>query len=340
MDAFYASVEEVDDPFLRNKAVIVGGLNPHGIVTAANYEARKYGIHSAMAGFIAREKCPHGYFVRGRRQRYVEVSEKVFDILHSFTDKIEKLSIDEAFLDIEDLKRDPLEIIKKIKEEVYEKTSLTMSVGLSYNKFLAKLASDMNKPDGITIIDKDKAKVILPKLPIGEVYGIGPKNKSKLEAIGIYTVDDMYQLDMDFLENLFGKSGNEIYHRIRGDDDRALEIDRKRKSIGIERTFSADIGSKNVLNKLLKEYSEKLTEELNKKGFKTKTIIVKTKDREFNIQTRSKTLSHYTKSQEEIYEIACELLDEFNLDKELRLMGLTGANLIRDDIEQLSLFNI
>ena len=338
MDAFYAAVEEVDNPKLKGRPVIVGGLSNQGVVTTANYEARKYGVHSAMPIFMAKKKCPHGAFVPGRMSRYQEVSRNVFRVLYEFTDLIEQVSIDEAYLDISNMRISPMEVVKKIKERVMEDTGLTMSIGISYNKFLAKLASDWNKPNGVTVIDSNMVPEILLPLPVEKVHGIGPKSAKKLNDIAVYTIEDLMRLSEEFLEELFGKSGRETYNRIRGIDLREIDTSRERKSLGIERTFY-DTDDIELLKEYLKSYSLSLASELENKQIHARTIIVKVKDENFKTQTRSKTLSNHIKSAEEIFEIGESLLDEININQKIRLLGITAANLISSDLEQLSLFN-
>ena len=216
MDAFYASVEEHDNPKLKGRPLIVGGNSRRGIATTANYEARKYGIHSAMPIFIAKQKCLHARIVPTRMWRYKEVSRQVFDILNEFTNLIEPLSIDEGFLDVSHSEKDSLEIAKDIKKRVLETTGLTMSIGISYNKFLAKIGSDWNKPDGIKVINKSMVPEILLPLSVGEVHGIGPKSAKRLNNIGIYKIRDLMNLSEEFLVSFFGNHGTEIYERIRG----------------------------------------------------------------------------------------------------------------------------
>lgn len=339
MDAFYAAVEEKDDSILKGHPVIVGGMSKHGIVTTANYEARKFGIHSAMPAFQARAQCPHGIYIKPRMERYRQVSREIFDVLYEYTDRIEKISVDEAYLDIKEIKGHPIKTIKKIKKRVYEEIGLTMSIGLSYNKFLAKLASDWNKPDGITIIDKASLSTMLPPLSIKKVHGIGPKSEKKLNNIGIYNIGDLLQLEENFLIELFGKAGREIYFRIRGEDDREIDTSRERKSIGIERTFEIDTDDKTTLNSYLRDFSNQLSEELIKKKLHSRTIIVKIKDEKFRSQTRSRTLTTHTDDRDQIYEVGCSLLNEIEIDKKIRLLGITGSNLISKDLKQLSLFD-
>ena len=338
MDAFYASVEEHDNPKIKGLPVIVGGLSNHGVVTTANYIARKYGIHSAMPIFMARTKCPKGCFVPPRMERYQEVSNQVFSILYEFTDLVEKVSIDEAYMDISKINMEPLEVIMKIKKRVLEKTGLTMSAGISYNKFLAKLASEWEKPNGIKIITEDMVPKILLPLPVRKVHGIGPKSAKKLNDIGIYTIEDLIRVSEEFLIELLGKSGMEVYNRIRGIDNRKIDLNRERKSLGIERTFSESTKDKELLKIYIERFSEELASELDQRKIYGRTITLKLKDEKFITQTRSKTLNNHTNSSTEIFNTAIGLLDETNLNHDIRLLGLTASNLVSTKIEQLSLF--
>lgn len=339
MDAFYAAVEEHDNPKLKGKPVIVGGLSNQGVVTTANYHARKYGVHSAMPIFMAKKRCPQGCFVPGRMKRYQEVSKAVFSILYEFTDLVEQVSIDEAYLDISKINMDPLKVVEKIKERVMDHTSLTMSIGISYNKFLAKLASDWNKPDGVKIIRPDMVPRILLPLPVKAVHGIGPKSAKRLNDIAVYTVEDLLRLSENFLVEFFGKSGREIYNRIRGIDPREIDTSRERKSLGIERTFREDTNDVDLLKTYLKTFSLDLAAELEDKGIHTRTIIVKIKDESFRTQTRSRTLSSHISSAGEIFAIGVNLLDEIRITQKIRLLGIMATNLISLDLEQLSLFD-
>ncbi len=339
MDAFYASVEEHDNPKLKGLPVIVGGLSNHGIVTTANYHARKYGVHSAMPIFMAKQKCPHGYFLPVRMERYKDVSKQVFDILYGITDLVEPLSIDEAYLDVSNIDANPIHIAEEIKQKVMENTGLTMSVGISYNKFLAKLASDWNKPNGMKIITVEMIPDILLPLPVKSVYGIGKKSSKKLNDIGIYTIEDLMRLSEEFLIELFGKAGTEIYNRIRGLDPRKINVERERKSIGTERTFTKHTKNKDILKSFLHSFSLDLESSLESRNLQAKTITIKIKDINFRIQTKSKTLNNYISNFEEIFETATDLLDEIEITQDIRLIGLTASNLIDLKLEQLSLFD-
>lgn len=337
MDAFYASVEEVDNPRLKGYPVIVGGSSNHGIVTTANYEARKFGIHSAMPIFMAKKRCPHGIFIPTRIDRYREVSRNVFKVLYRYTDLIEPISVDEAYLDISNIPMAPIDFIEKMKREIKMETGLTLSVGLSYNKFLAKLASDWNKPNGIKIITKDMVPDILPPLPVKAVHGIGPKSAKRLNNIGIYTIGDLLGISEEFLIELFGKMGTEVYYRIRGIDFREINTNRERKSLGTETTFD-ETTDRDLLRRYLQIFSKEISEDLISKRIQGKTIILKIKDQDFKIKTRSKTLNNYTNSEKTILEIGEELFSEIKITKAIRLIGLTVSNLMTAEMEQLSLF--
>ncbi len=339
MDAFYAAVEEKDNPALKGLPVIVGGKSRHGIVTTCNYEARKYGIHSAMPIFMAKRRCPRGVFIQPRIWRYKEISNEVMEILYEITEVIEQLSIDEAFLDISKVQMDPLDLAFYIKKRVREETGLTVSVGISYNKFLAKLATDWNKPDGIKIISKDMIPQVLLPLPVKKVYGIGKKSANRLNNIGIYTIKDLMKLSEDFLVEMFGKGGSEIYDRIRGVDNRKVEVSRERKSVGTETTFEDYIKDKAVLKSYLLEFSKEVSEILLNKGMQGRTITIKTKDHEFVQHTRSRTVLNHINHYEDIFKVASSILDDMEIDKNLRLIGLTLSNLTTLDVEQLSLFD-
>ncbi len=339
MDAFYASVEEQDNPRIKGLPVIVGGLSNHGIVTTANYEARKYGIHSAMPIFMAKKKCPRGCFVPPRMKRYQEVSREVFNILYEFTDLIEQVSIDEAYLDISTLNMEPLDLVMKIKEKVMRSTGLTMSIGISYNKFLAKLASDWNKPNGIKIITENMIPDILLPLPVRKVHGIGPKSAKKLNDIGVFIIEDLLRLSEEFLVEMFGKAGMEIYNRIRGIDYRKVNTTRERKSLGVERTFDESTDNMETLIKYIKKFSQELSYDLKSKGLHGRTIILKIKDENFTVQTRSKTLNEYINDFPQILDISLELLGEVEINNKIRLIGITASNLMTSELEQLSLFD-
>lgn len=338
MDAFFAAVEVIDNPKLKGKPVIVGGTSERGVVATCSYEARAYGIRSAMPIYIAKTKCPNGEYVPTRHWRYKEVSNKIFNIFYQITDLVEPLSIDEAYLDITGVNKDPLEIAAFIKRKVKSETGLTISVGISYNKFLAKLASDWNKPNGLKVITKDMVPKILFPLPVGKVYGLGEKSTKKLNDIGIFTVEELYNLPEDLLAEFFGKFGVEIYERIRGIDRREVTIARERKSIGKETTLSVDTDNKEELKVYLKHFSQGISNILKSKNVSGNNVTIKIKTSSFISHTRSKTLRHYISDEEEIYREACLVLDEIIFEEKIRLIGISISNLKEKRIEQLTLW--
>lgn len=275
MDAFFASVEILDNPKLKGKPIIVGGEGGRGVVTTCSYEARKYGVKSAMPGFKAKALCPDGIFVPIRHYRYREISNNVFKLLYDITEKIEQVSIDEAYLDISDLEESAMDVAMRIKDLIKNKIGLTLSVGISYNKFLAKIASDWEKPDGLMEIKKENVKTLLGPLEISKVYGLGKKSVKKLNNIGIYTINDMYELPRDIYSEYFGKFGNEIYDRIRGIDNREVINKRERKSIGKEITLKEDTKNVEELSHYLMDFSTYIEDYLKKHGLKAKTITLK-----------------------------------------------------------------
>ncbi|ADH60078.1 DNA-directed DNA polymerase [Thermoanaerobacter mathranii subsp. mathranii str. A3] len=336
MDAFFASVEQHDNPKYKGKPVIVGGLSGRGVVSTCSYEARKYGIHSAMPMYMARKLCPHGIFLSVRRKRYEEVSKQIFDILYSITPLVEPVSIDEAYLDVTDIDKNPEVIAKEIKKKVKETTGLTISAGVSYNKFLAKLASDWNKPDGFTVITEDMIPDILKPLPVSKVYGIGEKSEERLKSMGINTIGDLLKLSQENLVEIFGKVGVEIYLRIRGIDERPVETMREIKSIGKEKTLEKDTKDKKLLLHYAKLFSDIISEELFRAGLYARTVTVKIKTSDFAIHTKSKTLNKYIRLSEDIYNVAYEIIENIKLDQYIRLIGLSVSNLSAVKYEQLS----
>ena len=336
MDAFFAAVEIRENPKLKGKPVIVGGTSSRGIVATASYEARKYGIHSAMPIFIAKQKCPHGIYLPTRHSLYKKVSNEIFDILYTITDLVEPLSIDEAYLDISSNKSSTMEIVDYIKKEVMQQTGLTFSIGVSYNKFLAKLASDWHKPDGIKVITKEMVPDILRPLPINKVYGIGKKTAKKLHSIGIFIIDDMMNLSREYLVDFLGKMGSDIYEMIRGIDHREVEVGRQIKSIGRETTFHTDTKDKDYLSNILNLFAIDIAKSLDKRNLSAKTITIKTKNTDFNNHTKSRTLNHPIFLPEELSAVANGILEEIDLRKDIRLIGLSVTNFEEKEIQQLS----
>lgn len=340
MDAFFASVEQLDHPELRGKPVIVGGSSDRGVVATCSYEARKYGVHSAQPTYLAKKLCPNGIFVRGSHTRYSEVSKQVFAILHDVCDMVQVVSIDEAYLDVTKLYYSPMYIAKHIKKRVREEIGLTISVGISYNKFLAKLASDWNKPDGIMEITKDMVPEILKPLPIGKVHGLGKKSVEKLNKIGIFTIEDLLRYDRSFLENYMGKFGPEIYDRIQGIDDRQVIAEAgERKSIGTETTLSKDLKTYDEILPYLVKFADKIADILNRKQLVARTVTIKLKSHAFVQHTRSKTLNIPVDQSDLILQVAEDLLKEYPLVEPIRLVGLTVSNFEEVASKQISLFD-
>lgn len=337
MDAFYASIEQRDNPDLKGKPVIIGGRSDRGVVSAASYEARKYGIYSSMPGRVARRLCPQGIFLPGNMNKYRRVSQEIHKIFKKYSSIIEPISIDEAFLDVSG--KNPIEIAKSIKSSIKKKQDLTASIGISYNKFLAKLASDMDKPDGLTVIKKEDVLEILKPLSVRKIWGVGPRMENELNKLGLYYVEDIQNYDPEILEFKFGKKGKEIYDFSFGIDNRPVEDNVSNQSIGEEETFLEDTMDKNVLVEYLKEYSINLSNKLTIKGYLGRTITVKIKYNDFTVETRSITLNIPTSEEGEIFKTAKFLLMErFRISKPVRLIGLSVSNIIYpDDPFQLSM---
>lgn len=339
MDAFFASVEVIDNPKLKGKPVIVGGISERGVVATCSYEARKYGVRSAMPVYIAKALCPNGIYLPTRMFRYKEVSEKIFQIFYEITPYVEPLSIDEAYLDITELKKDPVSVAMYIKEKVKNTTGLTISVGISYNKFLAKLASDWNKPNGLKIITEDMIPKSLLPLPINKIYGLGKKSAEKLNAIGIFTIEELYHLSEEFLTEFFGKYGVEIYKRIRGIDNRKVVISRERKSIGRETTLRSDTNDKKELEAYIKSFCSSISKTLITKGLSGKTITLKIKTSTFENHTKNKTLPMHISKEEDILNEALEILYSIDFKEKIRLIGVSVSSLEETKLQQLTLFS-
>jgi DNA polymerase-4 len=332
MDAFYASVEQRDHPEYRGKPVVVGGSpQGRGVVAAASYESRKYGIHSAMPAAQAVKRCPHAIFVKPRFEVYRDVSHQIREIFFEFTDLVEPLSLDEAYLDVtENHKQNPSAtlIARHIKHEILEKTDLVASAGVSFNKFLAKIASDLDKPDGLSIIHPNKAEQFIEQLPIARFYGVGKATLRKMESLGIRTGADLKQWEEIDLVKKFGKSGHHYYRIARAIDNRAVKSHRIRKSIGKERTFSEDISDLEWITSFLKELSVKISYSMEKLDAAGKTITLKVRYKNFDTVTRSYTHPHFIHKADEISETAIRLLDETEAgSREVRLLGISISSL-------------
>lgn len=340
LDAFFASVEQLDYPTLRGKPVIVGGSSDRGVVSTCSYEARKFGVHSAMSVLQAKKLCPKGVFVKGRMERYIEISKEVFSILETITTQIERVSIDEAYLDITEVKKPSYNIAIWIKNTVYEKIGITISIGISYNKFLAKLASDWNKPNGIFEIKKKDVPDILKPLPIGKIHGLGKKTSKKLNNIGIYTIADLMQYNEEYFAYFFGKArSREIYERIRGIDQRPVKSDGKRKSISRETTFMKNIDDRQYIKETLLNFLFEINFKLVKEEKTARTLTIKIKYEDFKQITKSHSLSAGTNNKN-IFEDSLEnLYSTLEFKKKVRLAGISLSNLEDNKTYQLSLFD-
>ncbi|NVJ85205.1 MAG: DNA polymerase IV [Algoriphagus sp.] len=329
MDAFYASVEQLDHPEWRGKPLVVGGNAARGVVAAANYEARKYGIHSAMSSVLAARKCPHLIFAKARFERYKELSGQIREIFYEYTDLVEPLSLDEAFLDVTENKKglkSAILIARQIREKIKEKTGLNASAGVSYNKFLAKTASDLNKPNGQAVILPEEAEAFLEKLPIHKFFGIGKVTAQKMEKLGIFNGKDLKEYSLQFLTKKFGKSGLHYYNIVRGIHLSEVQPNRIRKSLSAENTFEKDLITPGEMEEGLQPIFEEVIRRIKKSGIKGRTITLKIKFSDFTIQTRSKTLEQYP-DEKTIWEVGLKLLRQEEILKPIRLLGLGLSNL-------------
>ncbi len=338
MDAFYASVEQHDNPELRGKPVCVGG-GKYGVVAAASYEARKFGIRSAMPGRMAMEKCPHLIVVKPRFQRYKEISQQIREIFYEYTDLVEPLSLDEAYLDVTENKKNiesANEIAREIRKKIFETTGLTASAGISVNKFLAKVASDYNKPNGQKTIHPSKILDFMEELPIEKFFGIGKVKANRMHEMHIFKGKDLKEKSLEDLIRLFGKSGNYYYNVVRGIHKSEVKPFRIQKSVGVEETFWDNLLDEDSVFKQLKLISEDLESRLNKKEIKGKSLTLKIKYKDFSVYTRSKTQEVYYENAQDFYETAQKLWDLRPFDKPVRLLGLSLSNLNTMETKQIS----
>lgn len=332
MDAFFASVEMLDHPELKGKPVIVGGdPQGRGVVAACSYEARRYGIHSAMACSRALRLCPRSIFLRPRKERYQEISKQIMNIFRQHTDLVEPLSLDEAFLDTTINKKNipsATWIAREIREEILKETGLTCSAGVSFNKFLAKTASDFNKPDGITVITPDKAISFIAALPINKFYGVGKATEKKMLAIGIRNGADLASYSRSDLISHFGKAGSFFYDISRGVDRRTVQYSRERKSVGTEITLKQDTDEHERIISILGHLAGKIEEILSRKNTCGHTLTLKVRYQDFTTVTRSKSLPHPVFRTEEIMNYLPRLLGTTEAGrKKLRLLGITVSKL-------------
>lgn len=338
MDAFYASVEQLDNPELKGKPIAVGGEH-RGVVAAASYEARKFGVRSAMSSKITKEKCPQLIFVKPRFGRYKEISQKIRAIFHEYTDLVEPLSLDEAYLDVTENKKNiesANEIAREIRRKIFEETGLTASAGISVNKFLAKVASDINKPNGQKTIHPERMLDFLEELPIEKFYGIGKVTANKMYSLQIFKGKDLKQKSLEELDRLFGKSGRYYYNVVRGIHLGEVKPNRIQKSVAVEHTFWDDINEDEELNQKLKSLSEELEARLSKREIKGKTLTLKIKYKDFTQYTRSKTQEFYYENAEDFYETSKKLWELRPFNKAIRLLGLSLSSLNTEEKKQIS----
>jgi DNA polymerase-4 len=343
MDAFYPAVEVLDNPALKGKPVIVGGSRERGVVSSASYEAREFGVHSAQPMATAMRLCPRGIFLPVRMSRYKEVSRWVFKIFRLFTPQVEPLSIDEAFLDVTGSTRlfgRPEAIAKKIKQMVLKETGLTVSAGVAPSKFVAKIASDMDKPDGLTVVAADRVRAFLEPLPIDRIWGVGKRTQDALKLLGVHTIGDLRRVPVEVLEQKFGKHGLKMHELSMGRDERDVVPDHEAKSIGHEDTFSHDILDMAEAKRELLSLSNKVARRMRRGGVSGRTITLKVKYSNFVQITRSTTLPEYTDDGLTIYSASCDLLQKTETGKRsVRLLGISVSQLGVPGVqEQIPLF--
>ncbi len=344
MDAFYPSVEVLDNPALNGKPVIVGGSKERGVVSSASYEARKFGIHSAQPMAQARRRCPDGIFLPVRMSRYKEVSKRVFEIFHRFTPLVEPVSIDEAFLDVTGSTRifgQPENIAKMIKKTILIQTGLTVSGGVAPSKFVAKIASDIDKPDGLTVVPLNGIRKFLDPLPVKKMWGVGKMTQLTLRRLNIRTFRELRRTPVTFLEKKFGKHGVKMHLLAMGVDERDVMPEHDVKSMGHEQTFLHDITSLDAAKKELLALGNKVARRMRHKGVTGKTVTLKVKYNDFVQITRSTTLPKPTDDGLEIYSTVCRLLEKTEVTiKPIRLLGISLSQLNFLGIgTQLSLFD-
>ena len=344
MDAFYASVEVLDFPELAGQAVIVGGQSDRGVVSAASYEARACGVHSAMPVVMARKLCPHGIFQAGRMARYQEVSRQVMTIFADYTPLLEQISVDEAFLDVSGCERllgGAVKIAKTIRQRVRKEIGLTVSAGIASSKLVAKIASDQHKPDGLTVVPTGQEAAFLAPLPIKRLWGVGKKTVPSLELLGVQTIGDLCRFSLEFLEKKFGKQGRHMYFCARGIDRREVETVVQEKSLGNEETFSHDLLDVDIIKKELLRLCTKVGERLRRHGYRGTTITLKVKYHDFQQISRSLTLAQPTNDSKTLYQTICSLLVKTEVgSRPVRLAGLSVGKLEESSRpSQLNLFD-
>lgn len=333
MDAFYASVEQLDQPDLRGRPVMVGGSSGRGVVAAASYEARQYGVRSAMPAARARKLCPHGVFLPARFERYREVSAQVFSVFHAHADAVEGLSLDEAYLDVSAAALDEQALLalgRRIKAEVAQRTGLTASVGMAENKMLAKIASDYDKPDGLILITRDRVRAFLDPLPVRRLPGIGQRGAQRLNDAGILTIGQLRTTAPDLLHGLFGAHALELMDRAHGIDERPVRSQRLRRSISQENTLASDVHSLDQLKPLIERQAADVAEALRRRSLFARTVILKLRSSGFSTITRSESLPGYTRSRRRIADTAWALLrnwSDWRSGFAIRLIGVGVSGL-------------
>ncbi len=330
MDAFYASVEQMDNPNLRGKPLAVGGSETRGVVSAASYEARKFGVRSAMSGIQAKRNCPELLFVPPRFERYKEISKQIRNIFQDYTDLVEPLSLDEAYLDVTHNKKgNPSAslIAQEIRQRIFNEVGLTASAGISINKFVAKIASDYNKPNGQKTVNPEEVEQFLEELDIKKFYGIGKVTRDKMYHLGIFTGKDLKSKSKEFLEEHFSKSGLHFYNIVRGIHNSEVKPNRIAKSVAAEHTFTENLTSEIFMLDKLQRIAEELEKRLKKYNISGKTVTLKIKYSDFTIQTRSKTLPYFIADKGLLFETAQELLYQERMKESVRLLGISLNNL-------------
>ncbi len=330
MDAFYASVEQMDNPELKGKPIAVGGSEIRGVVSAASYEARKYGVRSAISGIKAKKLCPNLIFVKPRFERYAEISKKIRKIFYEYTDLVEPLSLDEAYLDVtQNKKGNPSATLlaQEIRNRIFQEVGITASAGISINKFVAKVASDYNKPNGQKTVNPDEVEMFLENLDIKKFYGIGKVTAQKMYQLGIFTGKDLKSKSATFLEENFSKSGLSYYYIVRGIHNSEVKPNRITKSVAAEHTFIENLTSEIFMEKKLQRIAAELENRLKKHNISGKTVTLKIKYSNFTTQTRSKTLPYFIADKGLILETATELLYQERLKESVRLLGISLNNL-------------
>lgn len=334
MDAFYASVEQLDHPWLRGRCVIVGGSSGRGVVSAASYEARRFGVRSAMPVFQARRLCPQGVFIPPRMDRYQQLSREVMAVLREFAPLVEPVSIDEAFMDLagtESLHGPPAALAAALKEAIRERLGLTASIGVAPNRFLAKIASDFRKPDGLTVIAPEQVQAFIERLPIAKVPGVGPKTHAKLEGLGIRFLGDIRRFPEPTLKACIGSYGGRLCELARGIDPTPVTPDSAAKSISSECTLEEDTCATAALTRCLLQQAEEVAAGLRQEGVKARTVVLKIKHADFRLFTRRTTFAPPTQSSKDLYRQAVRLLENARVTQKVRLIGLGATGFVPAD---------